>query len=226
MENKKIQKIIKCIMVFIFTVAWTYIIGRYKYISGNLLSLDSSEKNIIGIILQYIIINVPFFVVFAISARKGNEFKLYWKIPDTKIRRFLMIFLIVIYSLLLFYGFGIIGNKVRTIFFWFFYLCFVSMCEEFLFRSFMPTLLDDAVPKYLVWIIPNFLFAITHFTPLFIKGEGFSGLSVGEIIYVIFSFTFFGIVMESLKRLGHTIWIPIFAHAIYDFYAELTIYME
>lgn len=226
MKSKKSIAIIQCIMIFIFSVAWTYIVGRYMYVSGRLLSLDSAEKNILGIILQYIVIDFPFLVFFLISFRKGDKFKLYWKIPDTKIRRLSMILLMIIYLVLLLYGFGIIGNKVRTIFFWFFYLCFVALCEEFLFRGFMPTLLDGAIPKYSVWIIPNFLFALAHFTTLFIKGEGLSCFSVGEILYIIFSFTLFGIVMESLKRLGHTIWIPIFAHAIYDFYAELTICME
>lgn len=220
---EKSRKIIQCIISVVFTVIWTYIIERFLYTGGYVISLDNSEKNIIGIIFQYIVINIPFIVIFLISFRKENKFRLYWKIPDTKIRRLSMILLTAVYAVLLFYGFGIIGNKIRTIFIWFFYLCFVSMCEEFLFRGFIPALLDGALPKYLIWIIPNFLFSITHFTTLFVKGEG---LSAGEIFYVIFSFTLFGVVMEALKRISHTIWIPILAHAIYDFYAELTMWIE
>lgn len=223
---EKAKRIIQCIISVVFTVVWTYIIERFLYTGGHLISLDDSEKNIIGIIFQYIVINVPFIVIFLLSFRKENKFRLYWKFPDTKIRRLAMIFLIAIYAVLLFYGFEIIGNKTRTVFICFFYLCFVSMCEEFLFRGFMPTLLDGEVPKYLIWIIPNVLFSLTHFTTLFVKGEGFSGLSAGEIFYVIFSFTLFGVVMEALKKISHTIWIPILAHAIYDFYAELTMWIE
>ncbi|MDE6797621.1 MAG: CPBP family intramembrane metalloprotease, partial [Ruminococcus sp.] len=199
-------------------------IERYMYINEYLISLDDAEKNIIGIIFQYMIINIPFLIVFILSLRKG--LKLYWSFPDTKIRLFSIILLITVYLILLFYGFGIIGNKVRTIFFCFFYLCFVSLCEEFLFRGFMPALLDGTMPKWLVWIIPNLLFSLVHFTALFVTGEGFSDLSAGEVLYVIFSFTFFGIVMEFLKRYGRTIWIPILAHAIYDFYAEITMWIE
>lgn len=44
MKSKKSIAIIQCIMIFIFSVAWTYIVGRYMYVSGRLLSLDSAEK--------------------------------------------------------------------------------------------------------------------------------------------------------------------------------------
>lgn len=127
--------------------------------------------------------------------------------------------------MLFFYGLSIIHNVIKVLYFFIFYLLFVSFAEEYIFRGIVPYLQKNKLPKIIEYLLPNVLFTGMHFVTLFVDPSGNSEITFFAALAYFITTMIFGVFMEFLKRKSNSLYIPILAHAIYDFYGEIMLWL-
>lgn len=211
-------------LIPIVVIIWAFLYYRILFINNKLISLDDLSGNIPGIMIQHIIINFPIWILLIISLKKIELQKLYLKLPK-KGWKILLLALILIYIGLFFYGLTISKHIINTLYISLFYLLFISVPEEFLYRGFMPALQKNNLPKVMEWILPNILFSASHYVMLFVDGSGIRGISLFQLTAFFITTIIFGVVMEFFKRKSNSLFIAVLCHAIYDFYGEIMLWL-
>lgn len=222
--KKKYDYLLSYIAPIVYII-WSFLYYRLLFINNRLISLDDISGNIPGIIIQHIIINLPIWILLIIGLKKIEIKKLYLNIPDKKRWKIVLLILSFVYIGLFFYGLNISKEMISTLYFFMFYLLFVSFTEEYLYRGFMPALQSNKLPKIMEWILPNILFSASHFVMLFVDGTGIRGISPFSLIVFFITTILFGIIMEFLKRKSNSLYTAVLCHAIYDFYGEIMLWL-
>ena len=206
-------------------ITWAFLYYRILFVNNRLISLDDLSGNILGIIIQHIIVNFPIWILLVVSLKAIERKKLCLSMPDKKRWKILLLLLIFVYIGLFFYGLDISENEIKTLYIFLFYFLFVSFPEEYLYRGFIPVLQKNKLPKIMEWILPNILFSASHYVMLFVDGAGIRGISLSELIAFFITTVIFGVVMELLKRKSNSLYIAVLCHAIYDFYGEIMLWL-
>lgn len=222
---KKRYELLLSNIIPIVVIIWSFLYYRILFINNRLISLDDLSENILGIIIQHIIVNFPIWILLIVSLKKIEIQKLCLSIPEKKRWKILLWALIFVYIGLFFYGLDISKNMINTLYISVFYILFVSFAEEFLYRGFMPALQRNNLPKIMEWILPNILFSASHYVMFFVDGSGIRGISLSDLIVFFITTVIFGVVMEFLKRKSNSLYIAVLCHALYDFYGEIMLWL-
>ena len=223
---RKNRDLILSIMIPIIVALWEFLYYKILFHNNMLISLDDlSENNIFNILIQHIVVNLPIVIFLMITLKKINYKKLYFNLPTKRLWKIILIILVIICFALFIYGFSISHNIVKVLYSFIFYLIFVSVGEEFIFRCLIPFLQKDKIPKIIEWLLPNILFSLTHLIVLFVDTSGLNEISLITLIIYLITTIIFGVVMELLKRKSGSLYVPILAHTIYDFYGEIMLWL-
>lgn len=223
---RKNRDLILSIVIPMIAVLWEFLYYKILFNNNMLISLDDlSENNIFNILIQHIVVNLPIIIFFIIALKKINYKKLYFNLPTKKLWKIILMILAVVYFGLFIYGFSISHNIVKALYSFIFYLIFVSFGEEYIFRCLIPFLQKDKLPKTIEWFLPNILFSLMHLIILFVDTSGLNEITLTALIIYLITTIIFGVVMELLKRKSGSLYVPILAHAIYDFCGEIMLWL-
>lgn len=102
---------------------------------------------------------------------------------------------------------------------WLYYLFFVALAEELIFRSVLPWLLEKSgVRDAFVWVIPGILFGFMHsLMPLIKEWDGTALHLLSLLISPVLGGLIGGCCFYWLRRRLKTIWFPVLLHAILDY---------
>ncbi|MDO5549020.1 MAG: CPBP family intramembrane metalloprotease [Eubacteriales bacterium] len=222
--NKKYH-VIRSILLPGMAILWGFLYYRILYNRNMLLSLDDISTNILTIVLQHILVNLPIILLLLITGKRMGGKRFFFMVPSKKVWKIAWIICVILYGVLLFYALQINRNWIKVLYIWIFYLLFVSFMEEYLYRGLIPALEKNKLPKGFEWIVPNVLFTLSHYVMLFVEPSGIHGITISTLIRFFITTMIFGIVMELLKRKSNSLYIPVFVHAIYDFYEEIMLWV-
>lgn len=222
---KKNHLVLSIIAVSI-VILWSFLYYKILFNNNMLISLDDlSSTNVLNIALQHILVNLVVIVFFAIGVKRIGSKKLFLHIPSKKIWKILLAVFVIAYCALFAYALNISHNIIKALYTFIFYLVFVSFTEEYLYRGLVPALQKNELPKVMEWILPNVLFSLSHYVMLFVEPSGMSGIAITDLLIFFISTAIFGIIMEFLKRNSNSLYIGVLAHAIYDFYGEIMLWL-
>ncbi len=223
---KKNKDIIISILIPIIVIFWSFLYYKLLFINNILISLDDlTNKNIFNILLQHIIVNAPVIILLVIGLKKFGNKNLFLNFPHKNIWKIILSIFVIIYFLLIFYGISISHNIIKVFYNAIFYLLFVSFMEEYIYRSLIPLLQKNKLPHIVEYLLPNTIFSLSHFVMIFVDNSGTTGITTMALFVFFITTIIFGIVMELLKRKSESLYLPIVAHAIYDFYGEIMLWI-
>lgn len=218
--NLTLSFVIQFVVIF-----WGFL--YYRILSGcnMLISLDDLPANVLNILVQHIIVNLPAIALFAIALKRTGNETLFLNMPSKTIWKLCLLTGIIVYFALFVYALDISDSVVKVVYIFIFYLFFVSFMEEYIYRGLVPALQKNRLPKALEWILPNIVFTLSHFVTLFAVSNGASGATASDLARFFITTMIFGLLMELLKRKSNSLYIPVLAHAIYDFYGEIMLWL-
>ncbi len=203
-----------CASVILYMAFIIYVLKQ----KGIHISIESSSRNIPGLLAQNLLEFVMTFIILVISiVMLKKEFinEMYMKVEGKK-QWMLVIFLIAVYMGRIIYYLVTSDNKIMGIYRIFYYLIFVAFVEEFICRGVCAYLVKDekTVVRYLV---PNLAFSSMHI----FNYSGWNSLSVSYIMHFLtaslIGLLVGGIIFQLMKEKSGTIWVPILVHAICDY---------
>lgn len=111
------------------------------------------------------------------------------------------------------------GAALATGYQWFYFLFFIALTEEFVFRGVLPWLMEKSgLPDGLVWVVPGLLFGFMHSIMPLIQTWNGSALHLAELLLSpILGGLAGGCVFYWLRRWSGTLWLPVLLHAALDF---------
>ena len=100
---------------------------------------------------------------------------------------------------------------------WGYYLFFVALMEELVYRGWLPYLIEKSgLPTWCVWVIPGVLFGCAHTLIPVIK-EGF-GLNIFlTLLSSVTGYLAGACGFYALRRWSGSLWLPVLLHAALDF---------
>ncbi len=222
MTGKKMTKISKPVLV---AVILTFLYGIFFYFStsflwnkGWLISLkDITSQNIWIKFLSDIITNLLFVIlIFALIFLKKRPLS---EVGLTKNSRLISVLLLVVY-LIMFLSNG--DFTVKGVYLAFFYLVIVAFSEEFIFRGYLFTIIDQEYGFRIGIIVSGLLFGAMHGLLPTIIGNGsladlFTNISSNLLGQGIVGGGLFAL---AYKKSG-TLFVPILIHAILDYSSVL-----
>lgn len=123
---------------------------------------------------------------------------------------------------LLLLGAGFLWGKVTPLsllYQWGYYLIFVALAEEVIFRGLLPWLVQKSgLSEWCVWIIPGVLFGCMH-TLIPVIQQGISAHLFGILASSVLGYLAYSCGAYALRRWSGTLWFPILLHAALDFTA-------
>ena len=191
------------------------------YREGLLLSAaDAAPETISPLICQHLLSVAPVLlasVIFALVRHKGF-FEISALTLHTRRGRISVALVGAVYLLLL--PAGLLwgkGDGFAIAYQWVYYLLFVALMEELVYRGWLPYLIQKSgLPKWCVWVIPGVLFGCAHTLAPVIK-EGF-GLNI--LLTLLSSVTGYlagACGFYALRRWSGSLWLPVLLHAALDF---------
>ncbi len=224
MKNEA-KSILRSFLLAAIYICWAFIYYKILYHEHSLISIDDAGEKTLKLFLQHIIANIPAILLFAICVKKKQQKKVFLNMPEVRPMKLILILILIFYVLMFFYSLNIIGNIVESAYIAIFYLVFVAFSEEFFYRGILPSILKGN-SKWLRLLLPNIIFSISHLAMLFVYEDGLESLLRWQTLYFIISTVIFGIILEMVKRKSGSLYIPVMLHAVYDFYGEISLYIN
>lgn len=193
--------------------------GLYR--KGLLLSAaEASPENVGTLVCQHLISNLPILLAALVLALIYH--KKFFKISDlmlhTKRGKIFAILAGAVYLLVLPAGFlwGK-GSCFAIGYQWIYYLIFVALMEELVYRSWLPHLIQKSgLPEWCVWVIPGVLFGCAHTLIPIIK-EGFGPSILLTLISSATGYLAGACAFYALRCWSGSLWLPVLLHAALDF---------
>lgn len=216
--SNKYFRIFAVLFLEILICSWTIVYFRRQYLSDNLLSTSSASQYLLPITAQAVIACLPEILILlgclVIMGRRAHK-AFYLQIPDKKSAA-IVIFLSFVYVLCLFIQLIKADDKITVLFRWFYYLFAIAFMEEFTFRSVMPALLHGVSGKYLYWLLPSAMFALSHSSMLFVFGSPLSQILLKTLSNFL-GYLIAGMAWEWCKRKTGSLFPGVLIHAVLDF---------
>lgn len=191
------------------------------YQKGLLLSVAEASPETVGaLVCQHLISLAPILLaaMALVLVRYENFFEICALTLHTRCGRISVALTGTVYFLLLLARFiwGQ-GDWFAIGYQWGYYLLFVALTEELVYRAWLPYLIQKSnLPEWCVWVIPGILFGCAHtLIPIIKEGFGMSILltlmaSAGGYLAGACGF-------YALRRWAGTLWLPVLVHAVFDF---------
>lgn len=207
-------------------VAWAFLYYKFLFLRGSLISLDDAQAHLGRILFQHIAVNLPAWLLLVWGVKTKDKKEFFFCVPGRISGKIILGAASAAYLALLAYGLWLNSKPVQVLYAFVFYLLLVSFVEEYIYRGWLPAMLKGNASEWAVWIVPNALFALSHFVMIFVDDEGMKGMAVSTMLFFLVHTVFFGMVMEFAKRRLGSLWIAVLFHAIYDFCGEMMLWAQ
>lgn len=205
------------IATILFGPGYMYMI-RTKSQSRQLYSLKEASEHLVPFFEQNLmtsLVPILLFLVCAFLLKKDFAEAICLKVKDKKQVWYIGV-LTAILGIMAVVGIALKKDATAVLYSLFYFLVFVAFLEEFVFRGLCSYLLLDCSWKTR-YIIPNFLFAMTHIFAY----NNFEALTAEYVFSFIASdlagLFIMGCVFQLIKEKTETLWVPILVHAMCDF---------
>lgn len=205
----------------IYGWALWYCGGLYR--AGSLLSAQEvTAENFSRLFCQHLITAGPQLAILAGTARfQPRKFTEIFGSQREEKRGYIAVCLAGTGYLLLLWLGSLWGkaSPLSVLYQWGYYLIFVALAEEAIFRGLLPWLVQKSgLPAWCVWVIPGVLFGCMH-TLMPVIQQGLSVHLLGILASSVLGYLAYSCGAYALRRWAGILWLPILLHAALDFTA-------
>lgn len=222
MEKKRdLKYLFIAVAIAVFEYVWIYLCYGGLNKLGDLVSVSSiSQEVLLQALTQHFLVGLPVWIIlvvcYGVFGREGlHTLGFVW---SKRSRKYPCILAAAVYFTLLVAALWQTKHDVMTVVYqWVYYVLFVALLEEIMYRGLMPLLLERTkLPELYVWIVPGILFAMMHTVmPLIRNGFDFGFLNT--VFSSIGGYTLVSCGFYFLRRWSGSLWLPILIHAAFDF---------